>query len=61
MASNVGVIGLGLMGKPMAANLLKAGFAVTVFNRSRPAMDELVAQGATLAARRRRSAGPATS
>ena len=49
MASNVGVIGLGLMGKPMAANLLKAGFAVTVFNRSRPAMDELVAQGATLA------------
>ena len=45
----VGVIGLGLMGKPMAANLLKAGFPVTVFNRSRPAMEELAAQGATVA------------
>jgi 2-hydroxy-3-oxopropionate reductase len=41
MFTRVGVIGLGLMGKPMAANLLKAGFPVTVFNRSRPAMDEL--------------------
>jgi 2-hydroxy-3-oxopropionate reductase len=54
MAVSVGVIGLGLMGKPMAANLLKAGFAVTVFNRSRPAMDELATSidgrpGATLA------------
>ena len=47
---NVGVIGLGLMGKPMAANLLEAGFAVTVFNRSRPPMEELAAQGAALAA-----------
>ena len=46
----VGVIGLGLMGKPMASNLLKAAFAVTVFNRSRPAMDALAAEGATLAA-----------
>jgi len=46
----VGVIGLGLMGKPMAANLLKAGFAVTVFNRSRPAMDALAAEGAKPAA-----------
>ena len=46
----VGVIGLGLMGKPMASNLLKAGFAVTVFNRSRPAMDALAAEGATVAA-----------
>jgi 2-hydroxy-3-oxopropionate reductase len=47
---NVGVIGLGLMGRPMASNLLKAGFPVTVFNRSRPAMDALAAEGATLAA-----------
>jgi 2-hydroxy-3-oxopropionate reductase len=46
----VGVIGLGLMGKPMAANLLKAGFPVTVFNRSQPAMDELAALGAKVAA-----------
>jgi 2-hydroxy-3-oxopropionate reductase len=47
---NVGVIGLGLMGRPMASNLLKAGFPVTVFNRSRPAIDALVAEGATAAA-----------
>ena len=30
----VGFIGLGIMGAPMAANLLKAGFEVTVWNRS---------------------------
>ncbi|NJN49433.1 MAG: NAD(P)-binding domain-containing protein, partial [Alkalinema sp. RL_2_19] len=45
----IGFIGLGLMGRPMAGNLLKAGYPVTVFNRSRGAMDELAAQGATLA------------
>jgi len=44
--SAVGFIGLGLMGRPMAANLLRAGHEVTVFNRSRPAVDELAAQGA---------------
>jgi 2-hydroxy-3-oxopropionate reductase len=42
----VGYIGLGLMGKAMARNLLNAGFPVVVYNRSRPAMDELVAEGA---------------
>jgi 2-hydroxy-3-oxopropionate reductase len=42
----VGMIGLGLMGKPMARNLLKAGFSLTVFNRSRQAVDELAAEGA---------------
>jgi 2-hydroxy-3-oxopropionate reductase len=46
---SVGVIGLGLMGKPMALNLLKAGFPVTVFNRSQPAIDELAAAGARAA------------
>ncbi len=45
--THVGFIGLGLMGKPMAANLLRAGHRLTVFNRSRPAVDELVALGAT--------------
>src|SRR5688572_5502441 len=43
----VGFIGLGLMGKPMAHNLLKHGFAVVVHNRSRGAVDELVAAGAS--------------
>jgi 2-hydroxy-3-oxopropionate reductase len=42
----VGYIGLGLMGKSIARNLLKAGFPVVVHNRSRAAVDELVAEGA---------------
>ncbi|MER3404231.1 MAG: hypothetical protein C4289_02870, partial [Chloroflexota bacterium] len=46
----VGYIGLGLMGKPMARNVLKAGFPLVVHNRSRAKMDELVAEGATAAA-----------
>lgn len=44
-----GYIGLGLMGKSMARNLLKAGFPLVVHNRSRNAVDELVAEGATAA------------
>ena len=42
----VGYIGLGLMGKSIARNILKAGFPVVVHNRSRAAVDELVAEGA---------------
>ncbi len=49
MTERIGCIGLGLMGKPMAHNLLKAGFHVTVYNRSRPAIDVLVAEGAVAA------------
>ena len=45
----IGFIGLGLMGKPMAKNLLKAGFPVIVHSRSTPPVDELVAAGATRA------------
>ncbi len=45
----VGYIGLGLMGKPMARNIMKAGFPLVVHNRSRAAVDELVAEGATAA------------
>ena len=44
--ANVGFIGLGAMGKPMARNLLAAGHNLFVHNRSRPAIDELVAAGA---------------
>lgn len=47
--ARVGVVGLGLMGKPMARNLLRAGFPLTVSNRSRAAVDELVAEGAAAA------------
>ncbi len=42
----VGFIGLGIMGGAMAKNLLKAGFKVTVHNRSRGKINELVAAGA---------------
>ncbi|MCG8351073.1 MAG: 2-hydroxy-3-oxopropionate reductase [Chloroflexales bacterium] len=49
MTERIGFIGLGIMGKPMAHNLLKAGFALTVFNRSQPAIDELIAAGASAA------------
>ena len=46
----VGYIGLGLMGKSIARNILKAGFPLVVHNRSRGAMEELVAEGAKAAA-----------
>jgi len=42
----VGYIGLGIMGKPMAKNILKAGFPMVVYNRSQAAVDELVEEGA---------------
>lgn len=42
----VGYIGLGLMGKPMALNILNAGYPVVVHNRSRGAVQELKQQGA---------------
>lgn len=45
----IGFIGLGIMGKPMSANLLKAGYEVVVYNRSKGSVDELVAKGAQAA------------
>ena len=47
--AKIGLIGLGLMGRPMGLNLLKAGHALTVWNRTAARADELVAAGATLA------------
>jgi 2-hydroxy-3-oxopropionate reductase len=44
----VGFIGLGIMGKPMARNLLNAGYELVVFNRSRAPMEEIAAEGAQL-------------
>ena len=46
MATQIGFVGLGIMGNPMSKNLLKAGYPVTVFNRTRSKMDELVEEGA---------------
>ena len=45
----IGYIGLGLMGKSIARNILKAGFPVVVHNRSQAAVEELVAEGAVAA------------
>jgi 2-hydroxy-3-oxopropionate reductase len=42
----IGFIGLGIMGKPMARNLIKAGYVLTVHNRSRGPVEELVREGA---------------
>lgn len=46
MSERIGFIGLGIMGRGMARNLLKAGFEVRVWNRTASRMDELVAEGA---------------
>ena len=49
MDRKIGFIGLGIMGMPMARNLMKAGFAVTVYNRTTSKADKLVAEGAKIA------------
>jgi len=45
MAERVGFVGLGIMGRPMARNLLEAGYELVVFNRSRTKAEELAAGG----------------
>jgi 3-hydroxyisobutyrate dehydrogenase len=50
MTDRIGFIGLGIMGRPMAGNLLRAGYPLTVWNRSRPGIEALVGQGAAEAA-----------
>ena len=45
----IGLIGLGIMGKPMAKNLLKAGYELVVNDRSQASIDEVVAAGASYA------------
>lgn len=45
----IGFVGLGIMGSAMASNLLKAGFKVTVWNRSPDKCSPLVDLGATVA------------
>ena len=49
MTEQIGFIGLGVMGKPMASHLLSKGQRLSVHNRSRGAVEELAAQGATAA------------
>ncbi|MCH8815188.1 MAG: NAD(P)-dependent oxidoreductase [Chloroflexi bacterium] len=50
MTDRIGFIGLGIMGRPMARNLIKAGHQTTVWNRSRPGIEALIADGAEEAA-----------
>lgn len=49
MAEKVGLIGLGIMGKPMARNLMEAGYELTVHNRSPQKAEELGKEGAVVA------------
>jgi len=49
MKPTIGLIGLGLMGKPMGRNLLKAGFPLVVWNRTKERADDLVREGAKFA------------
>jgi 3-hydroxyisobutyrate dehydrogenase-like beta-hydroxyacid dehydrogenase len=51
MSEMIGFIGLGHLGLPMATNLLNAGYALRVYNRTASKADSLVAQGAHLASR----------
>ncbi len=50
MPSNIGFIGLGVMGRPMAKHLIDKGHRLVVLNRSRAPVDALVAAGATAGA-----------
>ena len=49
MAQTIGFIGLGIMGRPMAKNLIKAGYPLVVHSRSRGPVDDLVKTGAKAA------------
>ena len=46
---HIGFIGLGIMGKQMASNLMRRGYQLTVFNRSKKSVSELQLQGASAA------------
>jgi 3-hydroxyisobutyrate dehydrogenase len=59
MKPTVGLIGLGLMGGPMGQNLLRAGFPVVLWNRTKAKADDLVREGARFAADPRAVAGEA--
>lgn len=50
MSMRIGYVGLGIMGAAMASNLLKAGYHLKVWNRSRDKMEPLIEQGAVAGA-----------
>ncbi len=51
MTHQIAFLGTGIMGAPMAANLMKAGFKAAVWNRTRSKTDPLAVQGARVAER----------
>jgi 2-hydroxy-3-oxopropionate reductase len=57
MSERVGIVGLGVMGRPMARNLLAAGFPVVASTRNQAVLDELAAEGAEPSASPREAAG----
>jgi 2-hydroxy-3-oxopropionate reductase len=57
MMERIGFIGLGIMGKPMARNLIKAGYHLVLHNRSREAIKELASEGAMPASSPKEVAG----
>ncbi len=59
MKPHIGFIGLGLIGLPMARNVLNTGFPLTVFNRTRSKAESLEKQGARLAVSPREAAAEA--
>ena len=46
MSEQVGFVGLGIMGRPMARNLVRAGHQLVVYNRSRSKVEDLISEGA---------------
>jgi len=49
MAETIGFIGLGIMGRPMAKNLMEAGYELVLYNRTREKAEELAGDGVTVA------------
>src|ERR1700733_394045 len=58
MIETIGFIGLGDLGRPIAANLLDAGYSLVVYNRTASKADDLVARGAARAPRPADAAKP---
>ncbi len=56
MKERVGFLGLGIMGAPMASNLMEAGFELVLYNRTREKAEELAERGAEIAASPREAA-----
>ncbi len=59
MKKKIGFIGLGIMGKPMAKNLLKAGFSIVAYDLNKNAVDDVVKAGAQAASSSKEAAGKA--